>query len=194
MHIYMTKAEIAARAHEMFKTYGLEDWNIKFRKAKSYIGLCRYRDKTITISTVYAPAMIAEQIENALKHEIAHALVGWGHGHNEVWQAKAIEIGAEPKTTANLSDNEGYDLSRIYDQEIMDKFNGKKQKKERKVTTRKPRENAVDTRALDILTRLRDTYGDDLTGLYAAFYAEMKGTCEHRQIQLLFKKWFVNLK
>lgn len=31
-------------------------------------------------------------------HEIAHAIVGRGHGHDEVWAAKAEEIGSEVAT------------------------------------------------------------------------------------------------
>lgn len=34
-----------------------------------------------------------EEIENTILHEIAHAIVGVGHGHRLKWQEKAIELG-----------------------------------------------------------------------------------------------------
>jgi predicted SprT family Zn-dependent metalloprotease len=40
------------------------------------------------------------EITDTLLHEIAHALVGPRHGHDLVWQAKCIEIGARPKRLA----------------------------------------------------------------------------------------------
>jgi len=35
-----------------------------------------------------------ELVRDTLLHEIAHALVGTAHGHDEVWKAKCLEIGA----------------------------------------------------------------------------------------------------
>jgi predicted SprT family Zn-dependent metalloprotease len=35
-------------------------------------------------------------IVESVKHEIAHALVGPGHGHGEVWQRQAAELGIPP--------------------------------------------------------------------------------------------------
>ena len=32
-------------------------------------------------------------IDDTLLHEIAHALVGKAHGHDQVWQAKAVALG-----------------------------------------------------------------------------------------------------
>ncbi len=35
------------------------------------------------------------RVKNTILHEIAHALVGNGNGHNWVWQQKALEIGCD---------------------------------------------------------------------------------------------------
>ena len=38
-----------------------------------------------------------EEIDDTLLHEIAHALVGKAHGHDQVWQAKAVALGCSGK-------------------------------------------------------------------------------------------------
>lgn len=34
---------------------------------------------------------------DTILHEVAHALVGPGHGHDEVWKATCLEVGARPE-------------------------------------------------------------------------------------------------
>jgi predicted SprT family Zn-dependent metalloprotease len=38
-----------------------------------------------------------DEVRDTILHEIAHALVGPGHGHDGVWKAKCREIGARPE-------------------------------------------------------------------------------------------------
>jgi predicted SprT family Zn-dependent metalloprotease len=54
---------------------------------------CRYNSKRIELSVFFTVFKSEQEIENILLHEIAHALVGSEHGHNETWKKKAIEIG-----------------------------------------------------------------------------------------------------
>jgi hypothetical protein len=53
-----------------------------------------YHDGTIEISKHLLP-MGEARVKNTLMHEIAHAIVGPGHGHNHVWRSKAIELGSD---------------------------------------------------------------------------------------------------
>ncbi len=76
--------------HELFK----KGWRFSFDRAKRRAGCCRYSKKEITLAKAYAEQEELK-IKNTILHEIAHALVGPKHGHNEIWKQKALEIGCD---------------------------------------------------------------------------------------------------
>ena len=82
-------------ALELMKQHGLEFWHIDFDNAKLRFGICRYKRRTIGLSKHLVQLNDYEVIRNVILHEIAHALVGSGNGHNWVWRQKAIEIGCD---------------------------------------------------------------------------------------------------
>ena len=54
------------------------------------------RKRTIFLSAPLTRAVKDDAaVENTILHEIAHALVGRGHGHDYVWRSKALEIGCD---------------------------------------------------------------------------------------------------
>ena len=61
------------------------------------MGLCHYVAKTIELSIHFVDHNGPEEIRDTILHEIAHALVGAGHGHNATWKKKCVEIGAKPQ-------------------------------------------------------------------------------------------------
>lgn len=73
------------------------DYTFKWDNAKRRRGLCSYSKRTIQMSRVFVSHNDAEQVMDTIMHEIAHALVGPGHGHGEVWKAKARQLGATPR-------------------------------------------------------------------------------------------------
>ena len=68
-------------------------WSFRFDRAKRRFGCCFYSRKEITLSLELVKLNSEDEIRNTILHEIAHALVGKGHGHNWVWKMKAKEIG-----------------------------------------------------------------------------------------------------
>lgn len=84
-------------AREMLKSYGLNEWWFSFDRSVRRFGCCHYKDRNITMSRAMSKLNDDARCLNTLLHEIAHALVGHGHGHNQVWRAKAISIGCDGK-------------------------------------------------------------------------------------------------
>lgn len=84
-------------AIEEIKKHNLNDWSFKFDFAKSRFGQCNFRTKTITLSKELTELNEPDKVINTIKHEIAHALVGAGHGHNLTWKNKAVEVGCLPQ-------------------------------------------------------------------------------------------------
>src|SRR5262245_25180312 len=76
--------------------HGLKDWSIRLNQDANshFLGLCSHKDKTIIISAHHVDIHPEPDLKNTARHEIAHALTQ-GHGHDEVWSAKAREIGCD---------------------------------------------------------------------------------------------------
>src|SRR5688572_10705180 len=88
--------EIRKFAMQLLSIHGVGDWTFRFNKRKTGMGLCVYTRRTIELSLYFVSRNLPEEILDTLLHEIAHALVGPDHGHDEVWKRKCIEIGARP--------------------------------------------------------------------------------------------------
>ena len=83
-------------ARALMDQHGLTNWVLKTDDAKRRFGCCDYNSRQISISRRHYLYSRDEDIKDTILHEIAHALVGPGHGHNRVWKAKCVEIGAKP--------------------------------------------------------------------------------------------------
>ena len=70
-------------------------WMFEFDNAKRRFGCCNYRTKTISLSRELVLLNNEERVKNTILHEIAHAIVGRGHGHNGAWKRVALEIGCD---------------------------------------------------------------------------------------------------
>jgi len=94
-HIASTTAQykIKQKALELFHKYSLHDWSFYFNDNRSRLGICKEYNKSIELSVFHVDNYPIEAVMNILLHEIAHAIVGCGHQHNNVWKRKAIEIG-----------------------------------------------------------------------------------------------------
>lgn len=81
-------------ARHAMDVHGLTDWGLGLDRAKVRAGACHFTDRRITLSRALTLAHDEEQVRETVLHEIAHALVGPRHGHDQVWRAKALSIGA----------------------------------------------------------------------------------------------------
>ena len=77
--------------------HNLVGWSFEFDKAQQRFGCCNFNKKRITLSRTLTALNSEAEVEDTILHEIAHALVGPRNGHNEIWRAKAIEIGCNGK-------------------------------------------------------------------------------------------------
>ena len=82
-----------ALAQSLLNQYGLLAWTFKFDNAVKRFGQCSYRSKTISLSKPLVLLNSEAEVKHTILHEIAHALVGTGHGHNQTWVRTAKSIG-----------------------------------------------------------------------------------------------------
>lgn len=86
------KAEKMAR--ELMDQHALLDWSFEWDRAKRRFGRCVFATKTISLSKYVTEVKPEDEVKDTILHEIAHALVGPGHGHDEVWRRMALKIGS----------------------------------------------------------------------------------------------------
>jgi hypothetical protein len=83
----------AALALRLMERHGLPGWTLVFDNAKTRAGVCRFDTKQIGLSQPLTRLHAEAEVRDTILHEIAHALVGPGHTHDDVWVRKAREIG-----------------------------------------------------------------------------------------------------
>ena len=84
---------IAGRATAWIAAHQLEGWSFQCDHATPRAGCCNSQTQVISLAHAYARAAPDADIDDTLLHEIAHALVGQAHGHDQVWQATAVALG-----------------------------------------------------------------------------------------------------
>jgi predicted SprT family Zn-dependent metalloprotease len=94
---YARRKEVRDLALALMAQHGLEGWSFGFNRHKGTLGICRFGVRTIELSVFLVYHNGVDEVRDTILHEIAHALVGPGHGHDAVWKAKALEIGARPR-------------------------------------------------------------------------------------------------
>jgi hypothetical protein len=103
MELSMTEeklAQVEQLAHRLLEAHGLDNWVFALNGRRRQIARCvaphAGRPGRIELSRHYALLLDDAALADSLKHEIAHALVGPGRGHDALWRAKCKEIGARP--------------------------------------------------------------------------------------------------
>jgi predicted SprT family Zn-dependent metalloprotease len=102
----MRLSEAQTVAENLMSDHGLHNWTFEFNNRKRSLGICRHRLNVIGLSTYLLPSMDLDIVTNTILHEIAHALVGSGHGHGHIWRRKALEIGCDGERCSSLEIDE----------------------------------------------------------------------------------------
>jgi hypothetical protein len=85
--------------------FGLFDWKVVFQESENEIfGSCDPGNKAIILSMNVFALLDYGNIWNIIHHEVAHALAGNGHGHDEVWKQTAIMIGCDGEATIKVKE------------------------------------------------------------------------------------------
>jgi hypothetical protein len=78
-------------------------WRCEFSKTEGYIACCVHDSKRIKVSIPHLNARSESEFEHTVLHEIAHAIVGPNHGHNDIWREKAKSIGCNQLSPCSAS-------------------------------------------------------------------------------------------
>jgi len=90
-----------ALGRRLLREHGLEHWHVTTDRAKTRAGVCRFAARTISLSAPLTRLHDEVEVRDTILHEIAHALVGPAHGHDDVWRAKAMSIGCSGERTVS---------------------------------------------------------------------------------------------
>jgi predicted SprT family Zn-dependent metalloprotease len=93
---------LALRARVLLEQHRLTGWSFQFDNGRKRAGCCQYGTKVISLSYAFARQATEADLTDTILHEIAHALVGKVHNHDEVWRTKAIEIGCSGRRCHDL--------------------------------------------------------------------------------------------
>jgi predicted SprT family Zn-dependent metalloprotease len=104
-------------ALELMEHFGLFEagWRFRWGSGKRQLGSVRVtrrrhptssriiEHKTLTLSRHLVSLNTTQEVRDTILHEIAHALAGVEHGHDAVWKAVCLKIGAKPQRLADES-------------------------------------------------------------------------------------------
>lgn len=105
----MTTSDASALALRLFDVLGSDllgeslahrGWTFGFDRARKRLGVCRIARKQITLSRHLTQTLPDEEVEDTIRHEIAHAIDYERRGksnHDATWKRVAKRCGAKPE-------------------------------------------------------------------------------------------------
>ncbi len=92
----MERHKAANLLRKELDSHNLRNWKVRLSNDPNsgFLGMCSYKDTCIILNAYHIEMHPDTEIINTIKHEVAHALCP-GQNHNEIWAAKAREIGCD---------------------------------------------------------------------------------------------------
>ena len=72
-------------------------WTFGWDSAKKRLGVCKYAEHRISLSRYFVELHSLEEIDQVIRHEVAHAVAGSKAGHGPKWKKIATELGYNHK-------------------------------------------------------------------------------------------------
>jgi predicted SprT family Zn-dependent metalloprotease len=95
----MNLGDAANMARSLMTDHGLHDWTFEFDGAKKRFGQTKFGPDVISLSMRLTYMNDEARVREVILHEIAHALAGPNHHHDDYWKATARSIGASDSRT-----------------------------------------------------------------------------------------------
>jgi len=101
----LTRQDATYELRSLLDKNGLSEWHIRITTdiSKPFLGLCDHNAKTIFMNGFSIDTHPDAEVLNMIRHEVAHALVGVGNGHNETWRQVAKQLGCDNTTECGMS-------------------------------------------------------------------------------------------
>ena len=90
-------------AQKLLMEHGLNDWRVVLDHGRNRLGSCDYGKQRISLSRYFVRDNSLPAIRETVLHEIAHALVGPGHGHGPRWQQQARALGIPAQASSRTA-------------------------------------------------------------------------------------------
>jgi predicted SprT family Zn-dependent metalloprotease len=100
----LTLADARELGRSLLDAHGLADWSVRLCRSKRTLGRCVYDARVIELSVHLVQRNGLEAVRDTILHEIAHALVGPGHGHDAAWREMCRRVGARPERCSSEAD------------------------------------------------------------------------------------------
>lgn len=73
---------VTSRAKELLNEHELDGWGVTFNYSRDTVAVASHKNKTISYSKYFVVSAGKEEFDGVTLHEITHALLGPGKGHN----------------------------------------------------------------------------------------------------------------
>ena len=87
----------AVAESQMAEHLDMNLWSFGWDSAKRRLGVCKYDQHLISLSRYFVDLHALQEIDQVMRHEIAHALAGPKAGHGPKWKKIASDIGYNHK-------------------------------------------------------------------------------------------------